>query len=379
MTSPIRFSAPTFSARALQYLTASIESGHLDGDSPFTVACHQWLADHYGVRTLLTPSCTASLELAALLAEVGPGDEVIMPSYTFSSTANAFVLRGATPVFVDVRDDTLNLDETLLEAALTARTKAIAPVHYAGVGCDMDAICTFAEAHGLMVIEDAAQAHLATWRGQKLGTFGALGCISYHVSKNVVCGEGGALVVNDDALTDRAEIIWEKGTNRKQFRDEKVAKYEWLDVGSSYLPSDLQAAVLLSQFEDGAAITARRLAVWDRYHAAFAPLEAEDLLRRPAPPPEAVHNGHIYHVRLPDAETTAGFRARLREAGAPTHLHYVPLHSAPAGRRFGRAATPMPVTDAAAATLIRLPLNATISDDDVERVMAGVTQAVGGR
>lgn len=371
----LRFSTPTFGQKAKDYTAACIESGDLGGDSRYTAACHRWLAEHFAARTLVTPSCTAALELAALLLEIGPGDEVIMPSFTFPSSANAFVLRGATPVFVDVRDDTLNLDERQLGHALSPRTKAIVPVHYAGVGCDMDAILSFGEQHGLGVIEDAAQGMMATVNGRRLGSMGAIGCVSFHVTKNLACGEGGALIINDPALVDRADILWEKGTNRKQFRDERVAKYEWMDLGSSFLPSDLQAAVLLSQFEDAEAITARRLQVWDRYHEALAELEGDGFFRRPSPPPEAVHNAHIYHLRFSDPAVLTPFRKRLAQAGIPANTHYVPLHSAPAGQRFGRAVGNMGVTDGIAATLVRLPLHANLSDDDVEYVIGEVRAA----
>lgn len=314
--------------------------------------------------------------MSALLADAGPGSEVILPSYTFPSTANAFVLRGATPVFVDIRADTLNLDETLLDQALSPRSKAIVAVHYAGAGCEMDAILSFASAHNLMVIEDAAQAHLSRYRGKPLGTFGAVGCMSFHESKNLMSGEGGALIINDQSLLERAYILREKGTNRTAFFNGKVAKYEWIDLGSSYLPGDLVAALLLAQLESAEAITARRVAIWERYHDAFAAAERDGLLVRPHPPAHAPPNGHIYYILLPTADAARHTQRYLRAAGVESHTHYVPLHSAPAGRRFGRTATPMPVTDRVAQTLLRLPLHAELRDDEADQVVAAVYGAV---
>lgn len=372
-----RFSRPSIDAKALEYFQISLESGEIGGDGPFTTKCHEWLRASLGTSALLTHSCTGALEMTALLAEVGPGDEVIMPSYTFTSTANAFVLRGATPVFTDIREDTLNLDERLLAQAWSPCTKAIVPVHYAGVACDMDAICAFAKAHGLLVIEDAAQALGASHKGMPLGTLGDLGCLSFHVTKNVVSGEGGALILNNRSFVERAHIIREKGTNRTQFINHKVDKYEWLDLGSSYLPSDLLAAVLLSQLERSGEIVARRLAVWNRYHAAFETAERRGLLRRPVVPDYAGHNGHIYYLLLPDASSSEEFRKRLSGRRIPLQTHYVPLHSAPAGRRFGRTATGMNVTERTAATLVRLPIHAELSDQAVDDILGVALQAAG--
>jgi dTDP-4-amino-4,6-dideoxygalactose transaminase len=365
---PIEFSQPRIDAKALSYLRESLESRELSGDGPFTRRCHSWLGRELGSPALLTHSCTAALEMAALLADLVPGDEVILPSYTFSSTANAFVLRGAIPVFVDIRSDTLNLDETLLEQALSERTKVVVPVHYAGVACEMDAILTFAKKHGLLVVEDAAQAHLSHYKGRPLGTLGTFGCFSFHVSKNLVSGEGGALVVNASQFLERAHILREKGTNRTAFLDHKVDKYEWIDLGSSFLPSDLLAALLLSQFEDAAAITARRRAIWERYQELFGAAERDGALTRPRLPAHATTNGHIYYVLLPTSTLARRVREHLAAAGIPTHTHYVPLHSAPAGRRFGRTATAMTVTERVAETLVRLPIHAALTDADVDRI-----------
>ena len=372
----IAFSKPDIRAQALEYLRSCLESGDLGGDGPFTSRCHDWLKAHLGSTALLTHSCTAALEMAALLADIGPGDEIILPSYTFVSTATAFVLRGATPVFVDVRDDTLNLDERLIEQALTSRTKAIVPVHYAGVACEMDVIMDFAKANGLMVIEDAAQAHLSRYKGRLLGTFGAMGCFSFHVSKNIVSGEGGAIALHDESLIERAHVVREKGTNRTQFQRGKVDKYEWLDIGSSYLPSDLLAALLLSQLEASKGITARRLSIWRLYHEAFENAEREGLLRRPIIPPGAESNGHIYYILLPHTGMARAFCRRLTAGGVTALTHYVPLHSAPAGRRFGRIATSMRVTERAADTLVRLPIHSGLSHADVEHVINMVLEGV---
>nr|WP_298683748.1 dTDP-4-amino-4,6-dideoxygalactose transaminase [uncultured Dongia sp.] len=368
----VSFRKPFLVGKELENLRLSLESLHLSGDGPFTKRCHDWLQAHYNCTVLLTHSCTAALEMAAILADIGPGDEVIMPSYTFVSTANAFVLRGAVPVFVDIRPDTLNLDERLLEQALSPRTKAIVPVHYAGVSCEMDTILDFARQHSLFVIEDAAQAHLCTYNGQALGRLGTFGTLSFHETKNVVAGEGGALLVNDPAFVERAHIIREKGTNRTQFLRRDVMKYEWLDIGSSYLPSDLIAAVLFAQLEEAEKINAMHRAAWARYHEALAPLEARGLLRRPTIPVHTQHNGHIYYVILPDAPTAEGLFHVLRKQGIGATTHYVPLHSAPAGRRFGRTIGSMAITDHVASCLVRLPLHAAISEAEIDRVVTAV-------
>lgn len=365
---PVAFSRPDMTGRELAYLEKCLQTGQIAGDNHFTRRCHELLREQYGAPVLLTHSCTAALEMAAMLL-VCPGDEVIMPSYTFVSTANAFVLRGGIPVFVDIRPDTLNLDETLLELAITPRTRAIVPVHYAGVGCDMDAILAVAQKHGLAVVEDAAQGYLASWKDKPLGTFGGLGALSFHQTKNVVSGEGGALIVNDTSLEQRAHIIREKGTNRTEFLRGEVDKYEWLDIGSSSLPSDLLAAVLFAQLERAEALTERRLALWNRYHALLEPLERAGRLQRPKVPEVARHNGHIYYVLWENTALRDLVRGRLRAAGIESATHYVPLHSAPGGRRFGRPCGSMQVTDRTAATLLRLPLHGGLSEDDVDRVV----------
>jgi dTDP-4-amino-4,6-dideoxygalactose transaminase len=294
--------------------------------------------------------------MAAILAGIGPGDEVIMPSYTFVSTANAFVLRGGVPVFVDIRPDTLNIDESRIEAAITPRTRAIAPVHYAGVSCEMDAIMEIAARHGLLVIEDAAQGLGSAFRGRALGSIGHFGALSFHETKNIISGEGGALLVNDPAFTERAEIVREKGTNRSRFFRGQVDKYTWVDVGSSYLPSELIAAFLWAQMEDAESIAARRMRIWKRYDAALVELEREGRIRRPAIPAHCRHNAHLYSVILPTLEARTRVLADLKSAGIQAVFHYVPLHDSPAGKRFGRAHGSMAVTDEVGSCLIRMPL-----------------------
>ncbi len=353
----IPFNKPYMTGKELGCIAQAHANGHLAGDGSFTRQCAAWLEARSGApRVLLTHSCTAALEMAAMLAEIGPGDEVIMPSYTFVSTANAFVLRGATPVFVDIRPDTLNLDETRIEAAITTRTKAIVPVHYAGVGCDMDTIMEIAKRHNLLVIEDAAQGVMASYKGRALGSIGHMAAFSFHETKNIISGEGGALLINDARFIERAEIIREKGTNRSQFFRGQVDKYTWADCGSSYLPSELIAAFLWAQMEEADSITERRLAIWRRYHAALAPLEAADLLRRPVLPADTTHNAHMYYVLLPNVDKRTDFIAKMKSAGISTVFHYVPLHSSPHGKRTGRSHGSMTHTDNLSERLVRLPL-----------------------
>ena len=356
-TVTVPFNRPYTTSVEHAYLKEAIDSGHLEGDGPYTARCSRWLEQLTGSRrSLLTQSCTAALELSALLCDLAPGDEVILPSFTFTSTANAVVLRGAVPVFVDIRSDTLNIDEQLIEAAITPRTKAIIVVHYAGVACEMDAIMDIAERHGLLVVEDAAQGIMARYRGRPLGGIGHLGCLSFHSTKNIISGEGGSLQVNDDRFVRRAEIIREKGTNRSEFLRGQVDKYTWVDVGSSLLPSEIIAAFLLAQLEQAEEITARRLAIWETYHAAFAGLESAGLLRRPVVPEHCAHNAHMYYLLLPSLEQRTAFIAGLRSVGIQAVFHYVPLHSAPFGRRVGRVSGPMVNTDSLSERLVRLPL-----------------------
>lgn len=353
----IPFNKPHVTGRELGYIQRAIDSLHLSGDGDFTKRCQRWLEQHLGAPSvLLTHSCTAALEMAALLCQLEPGDEVIMPSFTFVSTANAFVLRGAVPVFVDIRPDTLNLDERRIEAAITSRTKAICAVHYAGVGCEMDQILAIAERHHLVVLEDAAQAVQASYRGKQLGSFGSVGAISFHETKNVISGEGGALVVNDAALASRAEILREKGTNRSAFFRGAVDKYTWVDIGSSFLPSEILAAFLWAQLEDADKILSERLALWKLYREAFARAAAREWLMLPTVPVHCQHNAHMFYVLLRSLDQRERVIKHLADRGINAVFHYVPLHSSPAGRRFGRASGSMTVTDAVGDHLLRLPL-----------------------
>lgn len=353
----IPFNVPFATGREIEYITEAIQNHHLSGDGSFTKKCHAWLEQNTGSqRALLTHSCTAALEMAAILADIQPGDEVIMPSYTFVSTANAFALRGGVPVFVDIRPDTLNIDETQIESAITSKTKAIVPVHYAGVGCEMDAIMEIANRHNLLVIEDAAQGVLAAYNGTPLGSIGHLAAFSFHETKNLLSGEGGALLINDATLIERAEIIREKGTNRSKFFRGEVDKYTWVDLGSSYLPSELNAAFLLAQLESSEEIISRRLSLWQAYHDAFLDLEKIGVVKRPHIPPHCHHNGHMYYLLLNTPEQQKLLLKHLKSEGIYAVFHYIPLHSAPAGQRYGRAHGEMPFTDRLSATLVRLPL-----------------------
>jgi len=370
----IPFNRPYMTGKELWNIAQAHANYHLSGDGPFTRQCHAWLERQTGTKkALLTNSCTAGLEMAALLADLAPGDEVLMPSFTFVSTANAFVLRGAVPVFIDVREDTLNIDERKLEEAITPRTKAIAVVHYAGVSCDMTTILDVARRRSLLVIEDAAQGLMSHYKGASLGALGQLAAVSFHETKNIISGEGGALLVNDERYLERAEILWEKGTNRRKFFRGEVDKYTWVDVGSSFLPSELIAAFLCAQMEEAQAITERRLALWNRYHAAFAALEREDLLRRPVVPDDCRHNAHLYYLLLPSPSVRTKFISKMRAANIDAPFHYVPLHSSPAGKRFARTPKPLPVTETVSERLVRLPLWIGLEsrqDEVIERAAA---------
>jgi dTDP-4-amino-4,6-dideoxygalactose transaminase len=353
----IPFNKPHMTGKELWYIAQAHQEGQLAGDGPFTKKCHVWLEMRTSAnKALLTHSCTAALEMAAMLADIGPGDEVIMPSFTFVSTANAFVLRGAIPVFIDIRPDTLNIDEARIEAAITPRTKAIVVVHYAGVGCEMGTIMEIADRHKLFVIEDAAQGLMARYKGRALGSFGQMSTLSFHETKNIISGEGGALLINDLEFVQRAEIIREKGTNRSQFFRGQVDKYTWVEVGSSYLPGEIIAAFLWAQLEDATPITTQRLLLWERYHEVFAELEAQDKVRRPIVPQDCEHNAHMYYLLLPSLDARTKFIAALREKDIQAVFHYVPLHRAPAGQKYGRTAGTMLYTDALSDRLVRLPL-----------------------
>lgn len=375
----IPFNKPHMTGKELWNISQAHHRMSLAGDGYFTRACHDWLETQAGCcKALLTHSCTAALEMAAILADIHPGDEVIMPSYTFVSTANAFALRGGVPVFVDIRPDTLNIDEKLIEAAITPRTRAIVPVHYAGVGCAMDEILAIAKRHNLLVIEDAAQGVMAQYKGRALGAIGDLGCFSFHETKNIIAGEGGALLVNDERFVERAEIIREKGTNRSQFFRGMVDKYTWVELGSSYLPGELIAAFLRAQMEEAEAITAARLALWERYHAAFAGLEAAGSIRRPIIPVECSHNAHMYYLLTENLATRTALLAHLKQAGVLAVFHYVPLHSAPAGQKYGRSVGELAVTTDLSERLLRLPLWVGLDEEGAqERVIASVLEFFG--
>jgi dTDP-4-amino-4,6-dideoxygalactose transaminase len=353
----IGFNKPHLTGKELQYIADAHQRGQLAGDGFYTKRCSEWLERKVtSKKVLLTHSCTAALEMAAILADIQPGDEVIMPSYTFVSTANAFVLRGGVPVFVDIRGDTLNIDEHQIEAAITPRTRAIVPVHYAGVACEMDSIMGIAKSHNLLVIEDAAQGLMASYKGRALGSIGHLGAYSFHETKNVISGEGGALLVNDPSLVARAEIIREKGTNRSKFFRGQVDKYTWIDIGSSYLPGEIIAAFLLAQLEQAEQITTERLAIWSEYHHAFEPLEAQNCLRRPIVPASCEHNAHMYYLLLKDQTTRAAFIDTMAHEGINCLSHYVPLHSSPAGKKYGRVIGDMAITNDLAVRMVRFPM-----------------------
>lgn len=367
----IPFNKPAVTGRELGNIAQSIRDRRFSGDGPFTRRCHEWLERESGTaKALLTHSCTAALEMTAILANLAPGDEVILPSFTFVSTANAVALRGAIPVFVDIRPDTLNLDESKVEAAITDRTRAIIVVHYAGVACAMDEFEAIARRHDILLIEDAAQGLMSKYKGRPLGSIGHLGAISFHETKNVISGEGGALLINDRRFIPRAEIIREKGTNRSSFFRGQVDKYTWVDIGSSYLPGEILAAFLHAQLEHADALTEDRRRAWDRYHDAFADLERDGRLRRPIVPPECEHNAHLYYVMLPDLSARTRFIARLKRQGIAALFHYVPLHDSPAGRRFGRAHGDLRVTSDASERLVRLPLWYGMDDATIDAVVA---------
>ena len=370
----IPFNKPSAVGAELANIADALARGHLSGDGYYTKRCNQWLEQRLGCkRALLTHSCTGALEMSAMLCNLAPGDEVIMPSYTFVSTANAFALRGAVPVFIDVRADTVNIDERLIEAAITPRTKAIAVVHYAGVACEMDTIMAIAAKHNLMVVEDAAQALLATYKGRNLGTIGNLGTISFHETKNLISGEGGALLINDERLIERAEITREKGTNRSRFLRGEVDKYTWVDIGSSFLPSELVAAFLEAQLAHADDVIARRKAVWARYYAGLSELAAGGALALPrAEYADRVANAHIFYVLPESLAARMALAAHLKARDMLSVSHYVPLHSSPGGMRWGRACGSFPVTDDLSERLLRLPLYYGISDAEVDAVIEAV-------
>lgn len=376
----IRFNFPHQVGNEIEYIQEALECGRLAGDGPYTKKCSELLGSYLGAKNvLLTHSCTAALEMAAILADIQPGDEVIMPSYTFVSTANAFVLRGAVPVFVDIRPDTLNIDESLINAAITANTKVIVPVHYAGVACEMGSIMEIARQHGLLVIEDAAQALGSNYGNQKLGTIGDLAALSFHETKNIVSGEGGALVVNNLNFFERAEIIREKGTNRSRFFRGEVDKYTWVDVGSSYLPSELVAAFLFAQLQHIDEINDRRMAIWMRYESALRGLENDGFISLSVIPYGCAHNAHMLYLLTRTHDEQAALLAGLKEKGVNAVFHYIPLHATDAGRKFGRTGSKMSITEDISGRLIRLPLYPALTEDEIVYICGIIDEFFRGR
>lgn len=370
---PVPFNQPAVTGRELDYMREALAGGHISGDGPFTRRCHAALEAETGAsRVLLTTSCTHALEMSALLLNLAPGDEVVCPAFTFVSTVNAVVLRGARPVFVDIRPDTLNLDEARLEAAITPRTRAILVVHYAGVGCEMDAVMAIAAHHGVPVVEDNAHGLFGTYRGRPLGSFGVLSTLSFHETKNLTCGEGGALVINDASLAARAEVLREKGTNRSRFYRGQVDKYTWLDVGSSYLPSDLLAAYLSAQLDARETIQSRRQMLWAAYRDGLADWAADHGVRLPVVPAHCEHPAHLFYVLLPSLDDRQALLAHLRAQQILAVFHYQPLHLSDMGRRLGGQPGQCPVTEDVADRLVRLPFYFGLSDADQARVIAAV-------
>ena len=353
----INFNVPPFTGKEMDYIRECVESQKICGDGVYTKKCNEWLEKKTGsTKCLLTTSCTHATELAALLAEIQPGDEVIMPAYTFVSTADAFVLRGAVPVFVDIRPDTMNIDENLIEAAITEKTKAIVPVHYAGVSCEMDKIMELAKKYNLVVIEDAAQGVMSTYKGKALGTIGDFGCFSFHETKNYSMGEGGALLIRDEKYVEDAEIIREKGTNRSKFYRGQIDKYTWVNFGSSYLPSDMNAAYLYAQLEMAEEINDARLACWERYYENLKPLAKAGYIELPVVPQGCVHNAHMFYIKAKDIEERTELIAYLKDNGVMSVFHYIPLHTAPAGKKFGRFHGEDKYTTKESERLTRLPM-----------------------
>lgn len=374
----IPFNKPYLTGKELEYISEAHAQLHLSGNGQFTEKCQAWFEENIGCqKALLTHSCTAALEMAAILADIKAGDEIIMPSFTFVSTANAFVLRGGVPVFVDIRSDTLNIDETKIEAAITDKTKAVVPVHYAGVACELDTIIKIADKYKLWIIEDAAQGIMSRFRGRPLGSYGHLACLSFHETKNLISGEGGALLINEPGFIERAEIIWEKGTNRSKFFRGEVDKYSWVDIGSSYLPSDIIAAFLWAQIENVESINQQRMKIWNWYHRAFADLEKQGAVRRPISPNDGSHNAHMYYLLLKDLRTRNMLIAKLKGSGINAVFHYVPLHSSPAGLKYGRTHADLFYTAKISERLVRLPFWIGMTEDDLEYVASAVYEAFG--
>ena len=371
----INFNVPPFTGKETEYIMEAVKAQKICGDGQFTKKCNAWLENKTGTtKALLTTSCTHATELAALLAEVKAGDEVIMPSYTFVSTADAFVLRGAVPVFVDIRPDTMNIDEKKIEAAITDKTVGIVPVHYAGVACEMDTIMDIAKRHNLWVIEDAAQGIMSTYKGKALGTFGEFGCFSFHETKNYSMGEGGALLIRDEKYIEDAEILREKGTNRSKFYRGQIDKYTWVNQGSSYLPSDMNAAYLWAQLEMADEINDWRLRVWNRYYEALTPLAEAGKIELPTVPEDCVHNAHMFYIKAAEIEERTELEKFLKENGIWAVFHYIPLHSAPAGLKFGRFHGEDEYTTKESERLLRLPLYYGLKDEEVDYICSKVKE-----
>lgn len=374
----IPFNKPSVVGKEVLYIEKAIASNKLSGDSVFSKQCESWFQAHTGAKkVLLTPSCTHALEMAALLIGILPGDEVIMPSYTFVSTANAFVLRGAKIVFVDIRPDTMNIDETKIEAAITSKTKAIVPVHYAGVACEMDAIMTIASEYGLFVVEDAAQGMMSTYKGKALGSIGHIGAYSFHETKNYTSGgEGGALLINEPSLVTRAEVIREKGTNRSQFFRGMIDKYTWVDIGSSMLPSEIQAAYLYAQLEASQVVNQKRLSIWRAYFDALSSLEVDGSIELPTIPSDISHNAHMFYLKLRGLEQRTKFIDLMKERQVMSVFHYIPLHSSPAGKAFGEFSGDDEFTTTESERLVRLPLYYNMTEGEVEQVVSAVSESL---
>jgi len=369
----IKFNVPPVTGNEIKYIQESIKNEKICGDGEFTKKCNAWMEDKFNARkALLTTSCTHATEMAAILLDIKPGDEVIMPSYTFVSTADAFVMRGATVVFVDVRPDTMNIDETLIEAAITDKTKAIVPVHYAGVSCEMDVIMDIAARHNLAVVEDAAQGVMSTYKGKALGTIGDFGCYSFHETKNYSMGEGGALLIRDEKYVEDAEIIREKGTNRAKFFRGQIDKYTWVNHGSSYLPSDMNAAYLWAQLEEAENINNKRLAIWNRYYEGLKDLAEDGCIELPVIPEGCVHNAHMFYIKTKDLEERTQLIQYLKERDILAVFHYIPLHSAPAGKKYGRFSGEDKYTTKESERLLRLPLYYMLEEEKVDYIVESV-------
>ena len=374
----ITFNRPPYVETAMDYIQECVKSQKICGDGAYTKKCNQWIEDRTGTaKCLLTTSCTHATEMAALLCDIQPGDEVIMPSFTFVSTADAFVLRGGVPVFVDIRPDTMNIDEKRIEAAITERTKAIVPVHYAGVSCEMDTIMDIAARHHLMVIEDAAQGILSLYKGKALGTFGDFGCFSFHETKNYSMGEGGALLIRDERYVEEAEVIREKGTNRSKYFRGQSDKYTWVNYGSSYLPSDMNAAYLYAQLEIADEINEARLALWNRYYGNLLPLAQAGKIELPVVPEGCVHNAHMFYIKAKDIEERTAFIEYLKENGIMSVFHYIPLHTAPAGLKFGRFHGEDVYTTKESERLARLPMYYGLTEDQVDQICSVIGKFYG--